>query len=108
MSSSSSPSSSSSSSSSSSGLAPGVLPRAGEVPKRTPDEILADQLRKLSKQQLEKLKEAKQKPIQVKRKTLSDYLRRDATAMTLLRVANASYDRELNKYNVTFQPSSMA
>lgn len=82
--------------------------KAGALVPLNDKELLEANLRNQSVAELEAQMKKEQKPIQVKRKTLSDQLRKDSTAMSLLRLANASYDRELNKYNVSFQQATMA
>lgn len=82
--------------------------KAGEKPEKTEDEKLLEVVQSKSVAELERMKKAEQRPIQVKRKTLSDALRKDTTAMTLTRMATASYDEELNKYNFAFQQADHA
>lgn len=90
------------------GMPAGIVPKAGELPNESEKDKQIRELRKLNQSQLEELSESKKRPIQVKRKTLSDYMRRDTTAVHMLQVAKASYDAELNRYNVDFQQGTMA
>ena len=72
-------------------------------PELTEEDKLKNQLRGLTTDQIEKLTAPKPRPLQVKRKTLHDYINRDSSAVHMLQVASASYDAELNLYNRNFQ-----
>jgi hypothetical protein len=81
---------------------------AGVVPEKTDEQKLIDIIRNTSTANLKKMNEEKRDPAVFKRHTMADRLRTDPTAVTLHQMASASYDAELNKYNVRYQPATMA
>jgi len=86
----------------------GILEKNGEPVELTEDQKIINELRKLNAGQMQQLAAQKKRPITVKRKTLSDYMRRSTDTVALLQVASNSYDEELNRYNVSFTQGSMA
>lgn len=87
---------------------PSVINPAGVDQELDEDEKLKKVIRTLSKNELDEMNKDKAEPAMYRRKTMGDRLRRDTTAISLHQMAAASYDAELNKFNVRFQPATMA
>lgn len=64
-------------------------------------------IRELQAEEARRLKEVVKRPIQAKRKTLVELVKTEPSHINLLRLANSTYNEEINKYNVSFAQSDV-
>ena len=83
---------------------PGMLEGHPTVPAdKTERQMLVQRLREYTVQQYENMIAQRHRPAVTKSETLVEHIQNDPTNVGILRAANASYVREITKYDVEFK-----
>tara|TARA_R110000796_G_scaffold43517_1_gene106922 strand:- start:145 stop:411 length:267 start_codon:yes stop_codon:yes gene_type:complete len=79
--------------------------KKGKPVSESEKDRIIDQLRTESIRQAEAKRAEHSAPLVTKRKTLTEYIHQDSTHTSLLQVASASYNNEINKFDKSFSTS---